>query len=75
MAIPVIQDTGGRPTSVDPAAIMAELHRRYPEGGVESFDALKRDNPDIPWKTLYNKSKECFGDTLTKHLKTEGILK
>ena len=64
----------GRKVSVDPVAIMEELHRRYPNGGAESMDALKNDNPDIPWKTLANNAKEYFGNTLVKHLKSEGIL-
>ncbi len=65
----------GRKASVDPIAIMEELHRRYPDGGAESMTALQADNPDIPWKTLANNAKEYFGNTLAKHLKAEGILK
>lgn len=53
---------------------MEELHRRYANGKAESMAALQADNPDIPWKSLANKAKEYFGNTLARHLKLEGIL-
>ena len=71
----VEKNAGGRPTTVDPAAIVDELHHRYQNGSAESMDTLKHDNPDIPWKTLANNAKEYFGSTLAKFLKSEGILK
>ena len=64
----------GRKASVDPVAIMEELHRRYANGRAESMAALQADNPDIPWKTLANNAKQYFGNTLAKHLKAEEIL-
>ena len=70
----VVQNAGGRPSSIDPVAIMEELHRRYANGKAESMAALQADNPDIPWKSLANKAKEYFGNTLVRHLKLEGIL-
>ena len=69
-----LENGGGRPKSTDPVAIIAELHKRYPDG-VETFEVLKQENPDIPWKTLANNSKQYFGQTLTKYLIDEGILK
>ena len=70
----VEKNTGGRKPSVDPVAIMEELHRRYPNGGAQSMEILKQENPDIPWKTLANNAKEYFGETLTRHMKAEGII-
>ena len=66
--------SNGRKASVDPVAIMEELHRRYPNGGAGNMAALQADNPDIPWKTLNNNAREYFGDSLAKHLRAEGIL-
>lgn len=70
----VEKNAGGRKPTVDPMAIMEELHRRYPDGGVQSMARLKQENPDIPWKTLANNAKEYFGKTLTQHMKAEGII-
>ena len=70
----VVKSAGGKPSTVDPVAIMAELHRRYANGKAESMAALQADNPDIPWKSLNNKAREYFWDTLVRHLKLEGIL-
>ena len=70
----VVQNAGGRKATVDPVAIMEELHRRYPNGGATSVAALRADNPDIPWKTLSNNAREYFGNTLTAHLKEIGVL-
>lgn len=70
----VEKNAGGRKPIVDPVAIMEELHRRYPDGGVQSMARLKQENPEIPWKTLANNAKESFGETLTQHMKAEGII-
>ena len=64
----------GRPSSVDPDAIIAQLKKLYPEGTSMSFGDLQKAHPDIPWKSLQNKSNEYFGMTLTKYLAKEGIL-
>ena len=69
-----LENGGGRPKSTDPVAIIAELHKRYPDG-VETFEVLKQENSDIPWKTLANNSKQYFGQTLIKYLIAEGIVK
>ena len=70
----VEKNAGGRPSSVDPVAIMEELRHRYPNGGTESMDTLKNENPDIPWKTLANNAREYYGATLVAYLKKIGIL-
>ena len=71
----VVQDVGGRKTSVDPVAIIKELHRRYPNGaGNVNMDYLKAENPDIPWKTLANNAQAYFGTTLSAYLKRIGII-
>ena len=64
----------GRPSSVDPDAIIAQLKELYPEGTSMSSGDLQKAHPDIPWKSLQNKSNEYFGMTLTKYLTKEGIL-
>ena len=64
----------GRPSSVDPDAIIAQLKKLYPEGTSMSSGDLQKAHPDIPWKSLQNKSNEYFGMTLTKYLAKEGIL-
>ena len=64
----------GRPSSVDPDAIIAQLKELYPEGTSMSSGDLQKAHPDIPWKSLQNKSNEYFGMTLTKYLAKEGIL-
>ena len=64
----------GRPSSVDPDAIIAQLKKLYPEGTSMSSGDLQKSHPDIPWKSLQKKSNEYFGMTLTKYLAKEGIL-
>lgn len=64
----------GRPSSVDPDAIIAQLKELYPEGTSMSSGDLQKAHPDIPWKSLQNKSNEYFGMTLAKYLAKEGIL-
>ena len=60
----------GRTVSVDPVAITLELQHRYPDGtGNLSISQIKEANPDIPWKTLTNNSREYFGVTLATYLK------
>ena len=66
---------GGRPTTLDPEAIIMELKRRYPNGaGNIKLDELKAANPDLPLKTLSNKASELLGMPLAKYLKAQGIL-
>ena len=60
----------GRTVSVDPVAITLELQHRYPDGtGNLSISQIKEANPDIPWKTLANNSREYFGMTLSEYLR------
>ncbi len=42
----------GRPSSVDPDAIIAQLKKLYPEGTSMSFGDLQKAHPDIPLKSL-----------------------
>ena len=64
----------GRPRSVDPDAIIAQLKELYPEGTPMSSSDLQKAHPDIPWRSLQNRSNEYFGMALTKYLAKEGIL-
>lgn len=64
----------GRPRSVDPDAIIAQLKELYPEGTPMSSRDLQKAHPDIPWRSLQNRSNEYFGMALTKYLAKEGIL-
>ena len=64
----------GRPSSVNPDAIIAQLKKLYPEGTSMSSADLQKAHPDIPWSSLQNKSNEYFGMPLTKYLAKEGIL-
>ena len=62
-------DTGGRPTTLDPDSIIEELMKRYPQGlGSMTMAQVKQANPDLKIKTLENKAFEIFGETLDKHL-------
>lgn len=64
----------GRPSKIDPHAVIAQLKNLYPEGTSMSLSELQKAHPDIPWKSLQNKSNEYFGMTLSKYLASEGIL-
>ncbi|MBQ6390909.1 MAG: hypothetical protein IJH88_04725 [Eggerthellaceae bacterium] len=68
---------GGRPSSVDPEAVLKELERRYADREpATGMAALKEENPDLAknFKGIANKSKELFGDTFGNVLKAHGIL-
>ena len=64
----------GRPRSVNPTAIISQLKQLYPEGTEMSIGELCKASPDIPMKTLMNKSNEYFGMSLSSYLAQEGIL-
>lgn len=64
----------GRKSTIDPAAIIAQLKEKYPKGTTMTKAELQNANPDIPWKSLQNRSFEFFGMTLSKYLAIEGIL-
>lgn len=68
---------GGRPTTTDPEAIIAELLERY-EGmeKPQSIGILIYENPDLkgPIKTLQNKANEFFGQTLANELRDRGLI-
>lgn len=68
---------GGRQKTVNPHEYIQELQRRYPNGSsYTSLQELFAENPDLAskGKTLMNTSTEVFGTTLTKYLRTLGIL-
>lgn len=68
------KNVSGRPSSVNPDAIISQLKKLYPEGTSMSSSDLQKAHPDIPWKSLQNKSSEYFGMPFTKYLAKEGIL-
>ena len=69
------ENKGGRPSTVDPTAFIEELKRRYPNGsGLKTIAALKRDNGDLPFKTMTNNAQQLFGMSLGDYLKEIGVL-
>ena len=68
---------GGRPVTVDPEALFAELQRRY-EGKPKptALGILMHDNPDLSgtMKTVQNKCNELYGHTITVELIERGLL-
>lgn len=68
------ENKGGRPTTVDPEAVIAELKRRYPNGGGKNAAQLKKDNSDLPIKTLINNAQKLFGMPLKDYLTQIGVL-
>lgn len=68
---------GGRPTTLDPEKLIAELEARY-EGAPKpkTIGILMFENPDIKGqlKSLQNKSNELFGRSLAKEFKDRGLL-
>lgn len=68
---------GGRPVTVDPEALFAELQRRY-EGKPKptALGILMHDNPDLSGtiKTVQNKCNELYGHTITVELIERGLL-
>lgn len=72
------QEKGGRPTTVDPEAIIAELKNRYPNGSpFHTVLDLAKENPDLKgkMKTIANRGNQLFGVSLKEHLVNIGILK
>lgn len=73
----VLTPKGGRPTTTNPKEVLVELHKRYEGKELPSTsNMLVEQNPDLASqiKTLQNKSKELFGDTLKNILLKEGLL-
>lgn len=73
----VLTPKGGRPTTTNPKEVLVELHKRYEGKELPSAtNMLAEQNPDLSGqiKTLQNKSKELFGDTLKNVLIKEGLL-
>lgn len=69
------ESKGGRPQT-DHTAVIEELRRRHPHG-CESLGDLKEANPDLAAgiKSLENKSKELFGMTFGKYLRSIGLIR
>ena len=71
----VAENRGGRPSTVDPAAVIKTLCERYPQGaGNVNVAILKADNPDLPLKTLENNAVAYFGCAFGYYLKRIGII-
>ena len=71
------ENRGGRPVTVDPEALFAELQRRYEgEPKPTRLGLLKHDNPDLASmiKTVTNKCPEVYGHTITIELIERGLL-
>ncbi len=68
-------DKGGRPTTLDPETVIAELKRRYPEGTDMKMAEVMVANKDLPLKTLSNSATQLLGMGLGKYLKQIGVLK
>ena len=68
-------DKGGRPSTLDPEAVIEELKRRYPEGTDMRMSELLAANKDLPLKTLSNSATQLLGMSLGKYLKQIGIMK
>ena len=66
---------GGRPSTVNPSAIIEELKNRYPNGIELTALEIKAANPDLKIKSVMNKSKELFGMTFTDYLTEQGIIR
>ncbi len=64
----------GGQVKVDPAAIIDELKRRYPEGTDMSVQQITADNKDLSIKTLSNTAHQLFGMKLSDYLYEQGIL-
>ena len=67
----------GRPSTVDPAAIIAQIRENNDNMPYHSMNELKEKNKELSGKikTLGNKSMEYFGMPLKKYLIKEKIIK
>ncbi len=67
----------GRPSTVDPAAIIAQIRENNDNMPYHSMNELKEKNKELSGKikTLGNKSMEYFGMPLKKYLIKEEIIK
>ena len=70
----MVNSKGGRPSTVDPEKIIGELKKRYPNGGCKNVAQLKKENSDLPIKTLVNNAQKLFGMSLGDYLKEIGVL-
>lgn len=70
-----VSNKGGRPSTVDPEAVIEELKRRYSDGAYITVAQLQKENGDLPIKTLVNNAQKFFGMSLGDYLKHVGILK
>lgn len=68
------QVKGGRPSTVDPNTIVAELKKRYPEGTAMKASEIKLANPDLKIKSVMNKAQELFGMSFADYLVEQGII-
>ena len=69
-------NSGGRPKSVDPEAIIKEFQEKYPNGSPfkTTEELLAGTEYDSNRKTIMNLSKEVFGMPLGKYLLSIGLL-
>ena len=72
-----IKSVTGRPSTVDPAAIIAQIRENNDNMPYHSMNELKEKNKELSGKikTLGNKSMEYFGMPLKKYLIKEEIIK
>ena len=71
------ENRGGRPVTVDPEALFAELQQRYEgEPKPAALGVLIHENPDLAGtiKTVQNKCNELYGHTITIELIERGLL-
>lgn len=69
--------TGGRPSSFDMDALIADLTSRYKDREKPvSLPTLEKENPDLKkqLKTANNRATELFGRTLAVELRRRGLL-
>ena len=68
-------DKGGRPTTLNPKAVIEELKKRYPDGTDLKMSDLMAANKDLPLKTLQNQATQLLGMGLGTYLKQIGVMK
>lgn len=67
---------GGRPQSVDPAAIIEELQKKYPNGSPfkSANELFTESGYGSNFKTVSNNSNKIFGMPLNKYLLSIGLI-
>lgn len=67
---------GGRPQSVDPAAIIEELRKKYPNGSPfkSANELFTESGYESNFKTVSNCSSKIFGMPLSKYLLSIGLI-